>query len=102
MDQTGALAILESFTSDPAFRSEFGICFDVRKNHYFPGYHEVMSFYHEYHRRFSKRIKGKVAFIVNSNIQFGVARMASTVLSSVLPEMDVFRSADEGLQWLRS
>jgi hypothetical protein len=102
MDQAGALAIIESFSSDPAFRSELNICFDVRRNDHFPGYREVMSFSHEYRRRFQNKIRGKVAFIVESNIQYGVARMASTILSAALPEMDVFRSAEEGLQWLRT
>lgn len=102
MDQNGALTVLESFTSDPAFRPEFGICYDVRMNHYFPAYLEVMSFYHEYSRRFHRRIKGKVAIIVNSNVQFGIARMATTVLSSILPQMEIFRTKEEGLRWLRS
>jgi hypothetical protein len=102
MDQNGALAVLESFTSDPAFRPEFGICYDVRMNHYFPAYLEVMSFSHEYGRRFRRKIKGKVAFIVNSNVQFGIARMATTILSSILPQMEIFRTKEEGLHWLRS
>jgi hypothetical protein len=102
MDQNGALAVLESFTSDPSFRPEFGICYDVRMNHYFPPYPEVMSFYHEYSRRFHRRIKGKVAIIVSSNVQYGIARMATTVLSSILPHMEIFRTKEEGLHWLRS
>lgn len=102
MDQNGALAVLESFTSDPAFQPEFGICYDVRMNHYFPPYPEVMSFYHEYSRRFHRRIRGRVAFIVNSNVQYGIARMATTILSSILPQMEIFRTKEEGLRWLRS
>lgn len=101
MDQNGALTILESFTTHPEYRSQYGICFDVRKNTYLPGYTEVSSFYIEYRRQYKHRIAGKVAFIVNNPLQFGIARMASTILSSSLPDMEIFMSPDEALLWLR-
>ncbi|MFZ4619827.1 MAG: hypothetical protein ACOYNS_04655 [Bacteroidota bacterium] len=101
MDQNSALTILDSFTTHPDFRSHYGICFDVRKNTYIPGYTEVSSFYIEYGRRYKHRITGKVAFIVNNPLQFGIARMASTILSASLPDMEIFMSSDEALRWLR-
>ncbi len=102
MDQLGAISIIEAFTADKAYQAHFGVCFDVRNNNYLPSYTEISSFYHEYRIRFRTIIKGKVAFIVNSKIQYGIARMASTILSSMLPHMEVFLSKDEGIRWLRS
>lgn len=102
MDQHVVLDIIETFVSDARYQSQYGILFDVCKNDYFPSYSEVVSFYHEYHHRFSRKISGKMAFIVCTTLQYGIARMASTVLSSALPNVDVFLTKEEGLRWLQS
>lgn len=102
MNQHEALHIIGIITSDPLFRPHFGICFDVRNTTYLPRYSEVSSFYQVYREQFRDLIKGKLAFIVGSKIQFGIARMSMTILSSILPQSEVFLSKDDGLRWLRS
>jgi hypothetical protein len=100
MNQQEALEIIASITADPRFRPNFGICFDVRETTYLPSFGEVTSFYHEYNERFRTVIAGKLAFIVANKIQFGIARMSMTLLSSLLPQTDVFLSKEDGLRWL--
>lgn len=100
MNQQEALEIITTIIADPRFRRYFGICFDVRETTYLPSFGEVASFYHEYKERFRDLIKGKLAFIVASKIQFGIARMSMTLLSPLLPQTDVFLSKDDGLRWL--
>ncbi len=102
LDQTEVIRIISSFTSHPLYRQDAGILFDVRGTNYHPQYHEVFSFLTEYRVRFRSMITGKLAFLVRNGIQYGIARMSSTLLSSYLPDTEVFLSEDDAAAWLRS
>ena len=100
MNISDALNTLHAFTSDTLYQHHFGIIFDVRKTNYFPRYSEVYSFYQDYQNTYQEKIRGKIAMIVNSKIQYGIARMSSTILSGSNLNMEVFLSKEEAIQWL--
>lgn len=102
LDQNHVLRIISSFTSHPSYRKDAGILFDVRETNYHPQYQEVFSFLTEYRVRFRPLITGKLAFLVRTGVQYGIARMSSTLLSSCLPDTEVFLSEDDAAAWLRS
>lgn len=102
LDQAEVIRIIASFTSHPSYRQDAGILFDVRETNYHPQYHEVFSFLTEYRVRFRSLITGKLAFLVRNGVQYGIARMSSTLLSSYLPYTEVFLSEDDAAAWLHS
>ena len=101
MDIFDALKTIRTFISDPLFKANYGILFDVRETNYLPQYSEVSSFYHEYSELYKDFIKGKVALLVKSKIQYGIGRMSSTIFSGINLNMEVFISEDDAKLWLK-
>lgn len=101
MDSADALESIRTFTSDPLFQSNYGILFDVRETNYLPKYSEVSSFFYEYRELYKELIKGKVALIVKSKIQYGIGRMSSTIFTAINLNMEVFLSEDDAVHWLK-
>ena len=101
MDIFDALGTIRTFVADPQFKSNYGILFDVRDTSYLPQYSEVSSFYHEYRELYKDFIKGKVALLVKSKIQYGIGRMSSTIFSGINLNMEVFISEDDAKHWLK-
>ncbi|HEX5045116.1 MAG TPA: hypothetical protein VFV75_19635 [Candidatus Polarisedimenticolaceae bacterium] len=50
---------------------------------------------------YRKRIRGRCAVVVGSDLQFGLSRMGSAYSDSVGVDAGVFRSRAEALEWLR-
>ncbi len=101
MDMNDALSAIETFTADRQFHVRDSIYFDVRQTDYLPRYGEVSTFYHVYRDTYRQKILGRVAIVVSSKLQYGIARMSSTIFAAINLNMEVFLSPEEALAWLK-
>lgn len=63
--------------------------------------HSLIAFFGKYPK--ARPPESKTAVLVASNIDFGIGRMVSMISDGQVPfKIDVFRSLDKALSWLRS
>ena len=63
--------------------------------------HSLIDFFRQYPK--IRPPESKTAVLVASDIDFGIGRMVSMISDGQVPfEIDVFRSLDQALNWLRS
>lgn len=93
------LAVTGAMQDDPALDRGWGVLVDTREVTEAPHYTEMQNFV-GISRRSPMSKESRRAFLVNSSVLFGVARMASTLASEFGRRYQVFRDEEDAYRWI--
>jgi len=64
---------------------------------------EIVQYIADHSMHTAQRLKcGPLAIVVGSDVEYGMARMYQLLTETVHPDMEIFRSAQEAIDWLDS
>lgn len=101
IDLEGSLAALRDLAAALEGETGFGVLLDGRETHYQPSWSDVQTMARESGQPNALQ-KHRIAVVVSTVAQFGLARMFVTYLEGVGCEGAAFRDLESAMEWLET